>query len=213
MALMSSVLRSVLALLLAATLSACTSLSSPDRARLDRATVLVEHAKGHGTGTIVGPHSVLTAYHVVQDNPLDVRFFRGQTESGSVVWTDRELDLALIDVPVPAGYQAARIACDDPAAGQYLVSIGHPIDSRWVAVGGYLPGTERIGKRFVSLGFPIGLGTSGGPIFDDQGRIVGVAQAILIELAAADARFNDAHDTGIGLMLPAKHFCDRVVRH
>ena len=212
MGLISSVLRPVSALLLAAALAACSSVSHPERAHLDRATVLVEHAKGHGTGTIVGPHSVLTAYHVVQDNPLDVRFFQGQIESGSVVWADRELDLALIDVPVPPSYQAARIACEDPTAGQYLVSIGHPINARWVAVGGYLPGTERIGKRFVSLGFPIGLGTSGGPIFDEQGRVVGVAQAILIDLAAADARFDDANDTGIGLMLPAKHFCDRVVR-
>jgi S1-C subfamily serine protease len=179
---------------------------------LHRSTVLVEHAKGHGTGTIVGPSAVLTAYHVVQESPLEVRFFAGPTKTGKVVWQNPILDLALVQVEVPDGYPVPEWSCADLHAGQHLVSIGHPIQSRWVATGGYLPQSEAFGDiGLVSLGFPIGLGTSGGPVFDSDGRVVGVALAILAERSSASALYNRYQDTGIGLMLPATAFCNAIV--
>jgi S1-C subfamily serine protease len=192
-------------------LSACVA-GPPDVELLNRSTVLVEHAQGHGTGTIVGPNAVLTAYHVVQESPLEVTFFAGPAATGKVVWQNAILDLALIEVEVPDGYPVPEWSCADLHAGQHLVAVGHPIQSRWVAVGGYLPDSEGFGDiGLVSLGFPIGLGTSGGPVFDADGRVVGVALAILAERSSADALYNRYQDTGIGLMLPATAFCNAIV--
>jgi serine protease Do len=199
---------SVLCAGLAAALGACSTPSSPTLDSLDQATVLIEHAKGHGTGTIVSPHAVLTAYHVVQETPLDVTFFNGPRLSGRVSWFDAKLDLALVDVEVPAGYPVTKLDCDNLHVGEQLVSVGHPTQSRWVAVGGHLPTTATIGTgQLVPLGFPIGLGTSGGPVFDESGRVVGITLAILAERNPASAAYDRYKDTGIGLMLPAKDFC------
>ena len=197
--------------LAAAALAGCAA-APPDLENLTRSTVLVEHAKGHGTGTIVGPNTVLTAYHVVQETPLEVTFFGGKAADGRVVWQNAILDLALVEVAVPAGYQAPEWSCADLHPGQHLVSVGHPTKSRWVAVGGYLPDAEVFGDiGLVSLGFPIGLGTSGGPVFDADGRVVGVALAILAERSSASALYDRYQDTGIGLMLPATAFCNAIV--
>ena len=79
---------------------------------------------------------------------------------------------------------------------------------RWVAAGGRLPALTRVsGANLVPLGFEIGLGTSGGPVFDDAGRVAGVALAILAERRSASAGYDEYKDTGIGLMLPAAAFC------
>jgi serine protease Do len=206
-----SVMGRLIGLSLAALVSACAAAPS-DLDVLHHSTVLVEHAKGHGTGTIVGRHAVLTAHHVVQEAPLEITFFSGETTPGRVVWQNAILDLALVEAEVPDGYPVPEWSCFDLHVGQHLVSIGHPTQSRWVAVGGYLPEDATFGDvGLVSLGFPIGLGTSGGPVFDAEGRVVGVALAILAERSSASALYDRYQDTGIGLMLPATAFCDSIV--
>jgi S1-C subfamily serine protease len=196
---------------LTASLGACSTPPVSPLDSLDKATVLIEHAKGHGTGTIIGPNVVLTAYHVVQEDPLSVTFFNGPTSGARLTWFDERLDLALIDVAVPEGYPMIELACNDLHAGQHLISIGHPTQSRWVAVGGYLPSTSSIGAgQLVPLGFPIGLGTSGGPVFDESGQVVGITLAILAERNRASAAYDRYKDTGIGLMLPARDFCESL---
>jgi S1-C subfamily serine protease len=202
--------RLLLWILCAGILSACSTSSRSSFDTLHHATVLVEHAKGHGTGAIIGPNAVLTADHVVGTQPLTVTFFDGRVAQGRVRWRDPILDVALVEVPVPDGYEASKLYCGDLEPGQHLVLIGHPTQSRWVAVGGYLPESGAFEGNLVSLGFPIGLGTSGGPVFDTGGRIVGVALAILAERASATARFDEFKDTGIGLMLPASQFCTEL---
>jgi S1-C subfamily serine protease len=204
-------LRLLMGAILAAFLGACSSSPYSSLDPMHEATVLIEHSKGHGTGTIVGPHAVLTAYHVVQETPLEVTFFHGPVAEGRVTWFDEKLDLALIDVPVPHGYPSIVLDCHDLHAGQHLVAIGHPTQSRWVAVGGYLDTVDSIGEgQLVPLGFPIGLGTSGGPVFDENGHVVGIALAILAERNPASAAYDRFKDTGIGLMLPAKDFCNAL---
>lgn len=198
----------LLGLALVALLTACATPPAPDSDALNQTTVLIEHAKGHGTGTIIGPNQVLTAYHVVADAPVAVKFFEGPTVGGAIRWYDEALDLALLDVPVPERYPASELSCADLRSGQRLVVVGHPMRDRWVAAGGRLPAVTNVGgANLVPLGFEIGLGTSGGPVFDETGRVAGVALAILAERRSASAGFDEYKDTGIGLMLPAATFC------
>ena len=138
---------------------------------------------------------------------LDVRFFNGQINSADVIWSDPERDLAIIDVSIPEGHPTAKLSCEQPSPGQHVMSIGHPIQSQWVLVGGYLPSSGLIAGRYMSLGFPVGLGTSGGPVFNDEGKVVGITLAILAERTSTVATFDQFKDTGIGLMLPSSEFC------
>ena len=196
-----------------ALLAACASPTVPNSDVLNHSTVLIEHAKGHGTGAIIGPNQVLTAYHVVADAPVAVKFFDGPSVGGAVRWYDEALDLALLDVAVPERYPTTDLACSDLRVGQHLVVVGHPMRDRWVAARGRLPTLTNVGgANLVPLGFEIGLGTSGGPVFDDTGRVAGVALAILAERRSASAGYDEYKDTGIGLMLPAAAFCGALQR-
>jgi S1-C subfamily serine protease len=202
-----------LGLALVALVAACASPSVPNSEVLNQTTVLIEHAKGHGTGAIIGPNQVLTAYHVVADAPVAVKFFDGPSVGGAIRWYDEGLDLALLDVAVPAHYPRTELACSDLRVGQHLIVVGHPMRERWVAAGGRLPTLTNLGgANLVPLGFEIGLGTSGGPVFDDTGRVAGVALAILAERRSATAGYDEYKDTGIGLMLPAAAFCGALRR-
>jgi len=204
----AAVWRPLLGLSLAAALAACATQPPANRNALNQATVLIEHAKGHGTGAIVGPDRVLTAYHVVADAAVAVEFFQGPKVGGRVDWYDEALDLALVTVEVPERYRATTLACDGLRAGQHLVAIGHPMRKRWATADGRLPTVAAVGGLgLVPLGFEIGLGTSGGPVFDDQGRVAGIALAILAERRSASAAYDEFKDTGMGLMLPASAFC------
>jgi S1-C subfamily serine protease len=205
--------RSLLGCAVAALVAGCASPSVPNVAALNQATVLIEHAKGHGTGAIIGPNQVLTAYHVVADAPVQVEFFDGPKVGATVRWYDETLDLALIDVAVPPGYKSIELACHRLSPGQHLVAVGHPMRDRWVPRDGRLPRTDPVGgSGLVPLGFDIGLGTSGGPVFDDTGRVAGIALAILAERRSASAGYDEYKETGMGLMLPAASFCDSLKR-
>ena len=82
---------------------------------------------------------------------------------------------------------------------------------RWATADGRLPTVTAVGGvGLVPLGFEIGLGTSGGPVFDDQGRVAGVALASLAERRSSSAAYDEFKDTGMGLMLPASAFCDAL---
>ena len=197
-----------LGLALVAMVAACATPSAPNSEALNQTTVLIEHAKGHGTGAIIGRNQVLTAYHVVAEAPVAVKFFDGPRVGGTIRWYDEALDLALLDVAVPERYPTTELACGNLRVGQHLVVVGHPMRDRWVAARGRLPAVIGVsGANLVPLGFEIGLGTSGGPVFDDAGRVAGVALAILAERRSASAGYDEYKDTGIGLMLPAAAFC------
>jgi hypothetical protein len=141
----TGVWRPLLGCAVAALVAGCASQSVPNVAALNQATVLVEHAKGHGTGAIIGPNQVLTAYHVVADAPVQVEFFDGPKVGATVRWYDETLDLALIDVAVPPGYRASELACHRLSTGQHLVAVGHPMRDRWV------PRDGRLGPRAARL--------------------------------------------------------------
>lgn len=182
-----------------------------------RSTVLVETGQGHGSGVIIGDRTVLTALHVVDDGAVPmIEFLGGERAIGVVGWSSALLDLAVVDVRVPGDYPEAALFCGRVGQAQHLVAIGHPLTTRWVSVEGQLGTEDPAGlRRLVPLSFDLSLGNSGGPVFDDDGRVVGIASAILVTtstkaISAESAAARHDLQTGTGLMLPASEFCDQV---
>lgn len=176
-------------------------------------TVFVKSPTGHGTGVIIAPGRILTAYHVANEGALEIEFFGGEQRPGTVSWANRDLDLAIITVPAPLRYHASALYCGALERDQKLIAIGHPLTSRWVSVEGSLRMENEFELgRLVPLSFDLSLGNSGGPVFDEAGRVVGIASAILIgdrlaDIAAETGAGQDPGNTGVGLMLPASSFC------
>ena len=50
-------------------------------------------------------------------------------ETGDIIWSDPERDLAIVDVAVPEGHPTAVLSCIPPHPGQHVMSVGpsHPI--------------------------------------------------------------------------------------
>jgi len=109
---------------------------------------------------------------------------------GQVVAVDRKRDLALVQLSkIPADAQAITLAPSGIGPGENVQSIGNPgsTDVLWV----YTSGTVRAvySKKFrtgagehdfkvVETQHPINSGDSGGPVVDDEGRLVAISQAI-----------------------------------
>ncbi len=187
-------------------------------AQIDRimrqATVRVAHSVGHGTGVIVSNRHVVTAWHVVNEGSIEVAFFAGEAKPATVVWTDEDLDLAVLSVNVPDRYMPSHVNCHAPRPRrQHLTAVGHPSDAGWVAIAGYVDELEPIGTGpFLEMALPIGLGASGGPVFDEDGDLIGIVSAILVEQHVLDAMetafpgLTPAYGTGV--MIPTASFCD-----
>ncbi|MDH3475653.1 MAG: serine protease [Rhodospirillales bacterium] len=194
--------------------AAAANAAASERGRMWRATVVVENARGHGSGVIIGQGRILTAYHVAEQGGLQIEYYGGERTAGRVGWSSPSLDLAVIETAVPRRYRASSLFCGEIAVDQHLVAIGHPLTNRWVLSEGSLRDDLDLGA-LRPLSFELSQGNSGGPIFDDAGRVVGIASAVLmldrVEKTAAEAEAAKAGPrSGIGLMLPASAFCGKL---
>lgn len=115
-------------------------------------------------------------------------------EPGKVVAIDRKRDLALIELPkVPERAQAIELADKSPTPGSSVDMIGNPggTDVLWA----YTSGTVRLvyDKKFksnhgehdfkvVETQSPIKPGDSGGPVVNDEGKLVAIAQSFSPQL-------------------------------
>lgn len=142
---------------------------------------------GAGSAVIVTPEGLgLTAAHVIERPGREIRvaFADGTRATARTLGVDHRLDVGLIqmvgdgpDGPGGAPWpHAPRAAAGDAGHGDWVVALGHP--------GGFeadRPVTARLG-RVIRLRPVVGFqtdcaligGDSGGPLFDLQGRVVGI---------------------------------------
>jgi serine protease Do len=153
----------------------------------------VPHPRGGGRPTSMGSGFiisadgyVLTNNHVVDgaDN-VTVRLSDRRELDAKVVGTDAEYDIALLkvnatDLPVVSVGDSKLVK-----AGQWVVAIGspfgfdHSVTAGIVsAVGRQFGGIDQQYVPFIQTDVPINRGNSGGPLFDLQGRVVGINSQI-----------------------------------
>lgn len=143
---------------------------------------------GRGAGFVVGPDRIVTNAHNllgprgpdIAGHRLDVHFADGHVASAEVVGADVDGDLAVLSVPT-GEVSVPPWAETGPALGAAVFALGAPRRGPARVTVGFVCGVERSfrgprGRRLLGIEHtaPVGRGSSGGPVVDREGRIVGI---------------------------------------
>jgi serine protease Do len=149
-----------------------------------------------GSGVIVqmpnqkGYH-VITNNHVVAQAPPDqitLNLADGRILKVARVWTDPESDVALLGLETTAQLPTATMGdSDQTKVGQWVLAFGSPFGLNQTVTHGILSARERgqvsLGstiriKDFLQTDAAINPGSSGGPLVDMKGAVIGINTAI-----------------------------------
>jgi serine protease Do len=135
---------------------------------------------GRGAGVVVGPGLVVTNAHNLRGATVTVTFADGRQETGTVAGADLDGDLAVIAVPT-GDVEPLEWAQSPAEVGTPVFALGgSPFGARVTfglvsAVGQAFRGP---GGRLVSGSLehtaPLSRGSSGGPVVDAAGRLLGI---------------------------------------
>ena len=157
------------------------------------AVVTVFSGKSHGSGFVVSDNLVLTNHHVVGSaNSIIIKFNNGMKVVGKVVASDSRRDVALIKVDADLPFHF-KLAKELPSVGSEVYAIGSPLtDSLDATISrGIVSGfRENSGFKLIQSDVTINRGSSGGPLVDKSGSVVGVTVAgVLVRGASQGLNF------------------------
>ena len=159
-----------------------------------------------GSGVVIAQGRVLTNAHNLRHDETTVTFADGRQATGKVLGADGDLDIAVIDVdtgdvgPVDWPEDAAD-AADQVEIGRAVLALSNPGGRGLRVTPGFVSATARSfrgprGRRIrgaIEHTAPLPRGSSGGPLVDTAGRLLGInsvrVDGGLILAIAADAAF------------------------
>jgi len=145
--------------------------------------VAIVRADGHGSGFLVSDDGyILTNEHVVKGvKQVKVRWSDGFETVGEVVRTDARRDVAL--VKTDARRRAPlNLRLENVRTGEGLYAVGAPLDAKLqsTVTKGVASATRIVdGFTYVQSDVAVQPGNSGGPLMDEQSRVVGIAASML----------------------------------
>ncbi len=157
-----------------------------------------------GSGVILDPSGIVVSnYHVVGGaDEISVVLQDGRNFQGSVIYADKDADLAVVRLDGASGLPTLRLRDSDTIeVGDLVLAIGNPFGVGQTVTSGIISGLGRTGGPsdgtagvFIQTDAAINPGNSGGALVDMQGQLVGVNTAILSRTGA---------NIGIGFAVPA----------
>jgi len=144
--------------------------------------------RGSGSGFILDYLGhVLTNYHVVSDvHSIEVALSDGCKWPARLVGTDSETDLAILELQAPQNeletLAPMQLAATNPNIGQKVFALGNPFGTGYTVSQGVISSIERSISRpdgrvvhdVIQTDISINPGTSGGPLVDSSGRVIGI---------------------------------------
>jgi serine protease Do len=139
---------------------------------------------GLGSGVVIAPSRVLTNAHNLRTDEVTVTFADGRREAGRVAGADGDLDLAVIDVATADAEppEWADAESEPVEIGRAVLALANPGGRGLRVTAGFVSSTSRSfrgprGRRVrgaIEHTAPLPRGSSGGPLVDTSGRLVGI---------------------------------------
>lgn len=179
-----------------------------------------EVMSGEGSGFVVDAFAglVVTNAHVVKEaKTVRVLFYDRREEIGKVLGVDRQTDLAVVRIPPgSARKQLSWGDSDRLKPGSLVMAVGSPLQLNGTTSLGVVsalhrklnPGSDSY-EDFVQFDAFIDRGSSGGPLVDMGGEVVGINTAI-------GASGGSTTWSGISYAVPsaiARRFCEDLAEH
>lgn len=139
---------------------------------------------GQGSGFVAPDGRIVTNAHVLEGAARVEVFGDGDARLGSITHVDAldlRADLAVLPAPGPTKVRL-EVAVAEPAVGEAILAIGAPRGLGHTVSDGLVSAFREInGRRWLQISAPISEGSSGGPILNRHGQVVGVSVAMLAE--------------------------------
>lgn len=147
---------------------------------------------GMGTGFFIAENIIVTNYHVIDgsdeiqvwayDHPFAIK-------DVTVLGYDKTIDIAVIKINEAIPYfnpEIMKWKLDKPNTGDNVWALGHGLGQFWSLTKGIISTTYRSNAanpvsfvHYYQTDAVINQGNSGGPLFDEQGHVVGVNTLII----------------------------------
>ena len=177
--------------------------------RVQASVFLVEAGDATGSAWVVssegGTSKLITNYHVVSERWLDDK--RGveikkddKTWPATIEKVSEGSDLALVSVA--ENFTALARSTAEPAVGDSVLAVGSPLGLEGTVSTGVVSALRvEEGDRFIQFSAPVSPGSSGGPLVDQKGDVIGVTVFKAV-LEGAE---------GLGFAVPVARVCESLI--
>lgn len=183
------------------------------KAKGERFLLMELQSEGSGSGAVLDTDGhILTNYHVVQDaQVIQVTLFNGESYDAHVVGADPLNDLAVIRIEAPKE-ELFPVTLGDSRSlkvGMRVFALGNPFGLERTLTTGIISSLNRslqirggwTIKSIIQTDAAINPGSSGGPLLDSHGRLIGINTAIAT---------TTGQSAGVGFAIPSS-LVNRVV--
>jgi putative serine protease PepD len=170
-----------------------------------------------GSGVIIDDAGhIVTNNHVVAgaDGTVQVTLSDGRLYEAEIVGTDPTTDLAVVKlVDAPDDLQSATVGDSDAVqVGDSVLAVGNPLGLANTATTGIVSALDRpvaasgedatdvVVTNAIQIDAAVNPGNSGGPLFDAQGRVIGITSSIATMSSGAGGQ---SGSIGLGFAIPA----------
>lgn len=175
------------------TVNASAPLTLPDLIKLVKPSVVEittfdssDEPSSLGSGFFTEPRHVVTNWHVVEESyRVEIKTATGDVYPvKGILASDKDVDLVLLEVDMPRGKgPVLKISPKPVDEGENIVVIGNPLGLEGTVSDGIVSGIRDLPRlgRLIQVTAPVSHGSSGGPVVNLNGEVVGVARAALSE--------------------------------
>ena len=135
------------------------------------------------SGFFISPQRIITNAHVV-DGAYSAEIFTDQAyyDRVTILNADKDMDLAILRVDAQDEIPLQINSDAELKPGQRVIAIGHPLGLHKTLSDGLIGAVRTVDEvQFVQITAPISGGSSGGPLLDEEGRVIGVVFSFMPE--------------------------------